>query len=106
MTELNEFIQRSSDSGLIVKWLEGNHFRTSTAKATMFEYAEVNFGSLTGLFFVGILLLTTVLLVAVTEIVVYKKVQTPNSAAIWQHIEMIINPDRYFLLQDLDYTLM
>lgn len=106
LNDLNEFIQRSVDSGLIVKWLEGNQLRTFTTKAHSLEYAEVNSKSLTAFIFVLIFILIIVLLVAITEIIAYKKVQTPNSAAIWQHIEMIINPDRYFLLQDLDYILI
>lgn len=103
MNELNRFIQRSVDTGLIVKWVEGIHYCTSTPKKPLYEYTEVTFDSLSGSLLLWIFMLATTLLAFITEIIAWRKVQAQNPARIWHYIEMMVNPIRYFLLKDRDY---
>lgn len=97
--DLNKFIWYAKESGLIAKWLMDK--RSIKGKEPQFKYEALKADSFT----IPIMLYSCILAMAViafiTEVIVYKKIRTSNSLAIWRYIEMMINPDRLFYLKDL-----
>lgn len=97
--QLNEFVQRVNENGLIVEWTKKN----IREKPPEFIYTQVSLES----FSVGILIIVGLLLlcfgVFILELIVYRRARIPGAARVWRYIEMAIDPNRYFLLYDLAY---
>lgn len=51
-----------------------------------------------GLFFIATTVKTIGILTLILEMFVYRKARTPNTFRLWKIIEIIIDPDRHFLL--------
>lgn len=97
LNELNSFIKMSSASGLIEKWrLE---YQPKVKPITKRHIQPLSTESAFGLFmlfaFYNILLISFSLF----EKYVHKKARETNPLRFWQLIEMLIDPDRHFLLE-------
>lgn len=101
INELNQFILYASESGLINKWLMGN--RSLTEKKPLFEYVSFKAESLIValMIFIGMILLA--LIVIIVETIVHKKIQGQNFIPFWHYVEIMIDPYRHFLLEDLSH---
>lgn len=98
--ELNRFIMHASEGGLIYKWLKR---RNRSEKPTKLHYFYFKLESLLfgGTIFLGTTALT--FLILFVEMIVFKNVQKANPALIWLFMDMAIDPERHFLLEDLTY---
>lgn len=101
INELNEFILRATDSGLINKWLRGKKFETLKEKPQQFQNISIGISSIIVLLFICTGMLVFALSFFIIEIIVDKKVREEISARFWRYIEMSIDPYRYFLLNDV-----
>lgn len=95
--ELNRFIQMASSSGLIEKWRSTNQ--------NPFDYKEMFFGYLTFDYFLGIVILGSILWILLivfifVERIVHTKNREPNPSQFWVIFEMVIDPDRHFMLDN------
>lgn len=100
-SELNQFIERVTEAGLIEKWAKIRSFPME--KPPKFAYSEITkevyfiFTCLAG----GLVSLAVITLIV--ERIVYKKVRTSAASRVWRYIEITIDPYRYFLLNDWSY---
>lgn len=97
--DLNKFIWYAKESGLIAKWLMDR--RSIKGEELQLKYEALKADSFTIPIMLYSCILTMAVIVLITEVIVYKKVRTLNSLAVWRYIEMMINPDRLFYLKDL-----
>lgn len=97
--ELNRFIEMASESGLIEKWHLNNHIRHySKRKAKIYSNAEASI-------FYGALIIAApteifLLFLLFLEIITHKKISNKNCSRIWFIIEMLIDADRHFWLEN------
>lgn len=103
MNELNQFIQQSSDAGLITKWLKGNQLEYSVQKPPKFQFVQSHMDAVLILFTFCLCLFSIAALILLIEFIVDKKVRTEKSARFWRYIEMSIDSRRYLWLNDLAY---
>lgn len=97
LSELNWFIGQASASGLIEKW------RIDSSARFQYTYNEINNQlTLQDGFGINIILLSCLLCATIClfiERFIHKKLKTLNPSRFWQFAEMIIDPDRHFLLE-------
>lgn len=97
LTELNTFIRRASASGLIEKWHKSYSNRTFyKQKPNHFTQLRVN--NLQGVFSLLFLFIMTHCSALLLEMFIHKKANEINSFRFYKIIELIIDPDRHFLL--------
>lgn len=100
MVKLNRFLEMASESGLIVKWLKGFNFDVSE-KEPLYQYVAVEFET----FLVLIVITTCMQIIAFFVIILerraYMKIHTQTDTPTWRFIDKTINPDRYFLMENL-----
>lgn len=101
--DLNKFIERVIENGLVVKWAKRNIFGCFKEQASQQQYIEYTFESQVVLCQITIGLLLFASLVLIFERIVHKKAQANNTSRFWRYIEMSIDPNRYFLLNDLSF---
>lgn len=100
--ELNQFIQRMSEGGLIAKWAKGTNFQSSKDRFQS-DQNQISMNIIpVGAIFCSCLVLFDIL-IFILELIMHKKIRTPGSFRIWRFIELMINPDRLFLNNDLSY---
>lgn len=92
LKDLNKFIQRAIDSGLIKKWHSDNQIRIP------YKYINTIHGQLDGVFLICSIMIVVVIFIFIFEKIVYTKVRSPNASRYWKFIEMLIDPDRHFWL--------
>lgn len=102
-SELNRFIERASQHGLLMRWIKKSSFSSYLEKPPKFIYFEIamdthKFAQL--FFFLFVLISTSSFIV---ERIVYKKVRANGASRWWRYMEVLIDPNRYFLLNDLAY---
>lgn len=97
LKELNKFLEMISECGVINKWLSDNYFRTSKKKVNKVYY-RFTMSNVYGLLLIGALDIFFTVIVFIFEKIVHKKTREPNTSRFWKMIEMLIDPDRYFLL--------
>lgn len=97
--ELNDFIKAASVSGLIEKWR--SDIRTQFKEHTQGtgEFGRLTFDNLSGALLIIALLFLFSISIFFLEIVVHKQVRAPNATRFWKITEMIIDPDRHFMLE-------
>lgn len=99
--EFNKFIGDALRAGLIDKWRRdhqkiGGHFQT------METVTDVNVEKLTGVWIIICILNAVAILQFVVERIVYSRVRQPKTISwFWMFAEILISPDRCFLLDDL-----
>ena len=98
LNELNQFIQMASAGGLIKKWHANSHIQTLTSK-------ENTFGNLTLNHYYGCIIIWSIIVlinifILLLERLVHKKVRLSNPSQFWIIIEMLIDPDRHFWLEN------
>lgn len=101
LEELNGFIERVGENGCVDKWLK--RYRFAAEKEPIYQYAVATVASFASPWIVGMCIFVLELFVITTERIVYSKVRTPNSSKLWQYIEMLVDPNRYFLLDNIDW---
>lgn len=103
VNELNRFIQFACNGGLTVKWLKGNQYTTASEKPPIFSFSEANLNSLIfgGIIFSTVLILS--LIVFAIENITHRNVQGNKFQTFWRLLQMLIDPYRYFLLEDLSH---
>lgn len=98
LDELNQFIQYASEGGLIDEWIKKD--RHSVEKAPKYEDA-MDLEVFVVIWVVcGIMLLISSL-VLIIEKITFKIVRRVNASVLWRLIEVCIDPNRYFLMNDL-----
>lgn len=100
--ELNRFIQKVSENGCIVKWLK--RYRFASEKQPIYEYATATAQSFVSPLAIGLCLFLLASSAIIAEWFIYRMTRTPNSSKFWQFVQMLIDPDRYFLLDNVDWT--
>lgn len=97
--ELNEFIKMASENGLIEKWRKDNlkKHQKHTSERIFRQLSVQNFYGVLVVCFVCIIVL---IFVFILERIVYSKTKTINASRFWKIVEMIIDPDRYFMLEN------
>lgn len=105
ITKLNEMIQLMTTNGIIEKWQ--SNFRDQDQ--TRLNYKEKIYHQLTAVdLFGAFIILGCVELMAfatlVFEVFIYRKARKTNCWRLWLFIEMLIDPDRHFLLKDKKLT--
>lgn len=98
--EFNKFIGDALCAGLIGKWRRDHqkmgHFQT------METVTDVNVEKLTGVWIILFTLNAVAILQFVIERIVYSRVRQPKTISwFWMFAEILISPDRCFLLDDL-----
>lgn len=97
--ELNKFIDRASDGGLIIKWLQRYRFPMKKRVEHILEpFRAENFIAQMGVYF---FMLTSAFCALILERFVYRMVRMQNTWRIWRLLEIMIDSERYFLLRDL-----
>lgn len=99
INELNRFILSASESGLITKWLM--KYRSLTVKESSSEFAIFKAESLIVQVFISLGMLLFAFVVVILEGIVHEKARAENEIRFWYYLEIIIDPYRHFLLQDL-----
>lgn len=102
-SELNKFIKYMTENGLTNKWDKKNIFGSILEKTPKYQYIEITLQIHLVTECILISLLLSTLLVLLIELFVYKKARAQNANRFWRYIEMMIDPYRYFLLNDLTY---
>lgn len=99
--ELNRFIERVTEGGLIEKW--ENIRGAPVEKPPTFSYTEITLKVFLNIayFSTGMVLIAVFTLLC--ERFVHKKARAPGAPRRWRYIEMMIDPFRYLLLNDLSY---
>lgn len=102
LNELNRFIDLAKSSGLINQWLK--QYQVFTEIPLKYEYTPFQLDSIMFelVIYIGIASLATIVLVL--ELIVNKQVHSPNARKFWRYIEIVIDPYRHFLLNDLDWS--
>lgn len=100
--ELNAFINLAQASGLVAKWWTQTRIRSD------YEYYEEENGDITmdnfnGFFIFWVSLLIVPALIYVFEKIIFYFAQKPNPSTIFILLEMIIDGERYFLLNDIRF---
>lgn len=97
--ELNEFIRQASAGGLIEKWHKDSQFQHNYIHRprTYFRLSMDNFYG-THLILLGLAL--AAIFIFLLELFVYKKVTKPNPSKFWMTVEFVIDPVRYFWLEN------
>lgn len=99
LKELNKFIQMASASGLIWKWRVDNQIQTDyTTKEN--TYQHLTLGNYYGFFIILCIILLIDLAILLLEIFAHKKARMPNPSRFWIIVEMIIDSDRHFWLEN------
>lgn len=94
--ELNKFIEQASNGGLINKWLK--RYRLVSKGNDPEEYRYLKLENLAfPLCISGIIWLFT-LFVLMIERIVFRKVRMVGSNRFWRYVEILIDPDRHFLM--------
>lgn len=96
---LNEFIQMASAGGLINKWLQIGRIR-NLYEMTRRGFGQLMMGNFYGAHIVYGSLILVVFMVIIIEKITYKKAKEPKPMKFWLIVEMIIDGDRYFLLEN------
>lgn len=94
-TQLNKFLQNAIEKGLISKWRMDNQIRSIN-----FNFVQMRLESMRGLFIVWCIVVTSVICLFVLERIVYRKVRTPKTCRYWKYIEIAIDNERQFLIND------
>lgn len=101
LNELNRFIQMSSESGLIDKWLKGSEFKNLGKEIYQSQYIKVDFD----VFIVLVVFISLMLLfsfyVFYVERSIDKRNITKSDSPFWRIIKIIIDADRHFFMYDL-----
>lgn len=92
--DLNEFIRRVIESGLIKKWHSDSQIRIPN------KYINTIHEQLDGVFLICYTMIVVVIFIFILEKIVYTKVRSPNTSRYWKFIEMLIDPDRHFWLEN------
>lgn len=99
LADLNKFIQRSIENGLMKKWHSDSRIRTAETY-TERVYGQLQLSGLQGIFIIGGILFALTIFLFLIERLVYRKVRTPNTFRFWKYIEIIIDADRHFWLDN------
>ena len=101
INELNQFIERATETGLFDKWVK--RYRSFRGEQLQIQYTI----GLTNFIIVMTIysgMVSLAFIIIVIERFVYGKVRSLNSNPFWRYIEMAIDPYRHFLLEDLDWA--
>lgn len=102
MKELDSFIQRAYESGLMIKWLKGKT-NIVVEKSSTFQYIQAKFKQTTVLLLICFGMLLFAFFIFFIERNVANFCRAENPRRIWQFIEMMIDGQRHFLNYDLYY---
>lgn len=106
LNELNEFIHLTSASGLIEKWRSNKQMLNQSFTYKRKIHNRLVLYNFLGIFYVGAVMGIIVISTFFLERFVYTKVRTANTFRFWKIIEMMIDPNRHFLLEKRFYWKM
>lgn len=96
VNELDKFIEQASNGGLINKWLK--RYRLVSKGNDPDEYRYLKFENLAFHFGNSIIVWLFALFVLMIERIVFRKVRMVGSNRFWRYVEILIDPDRHFLM--------
>lgn len=99
LNELNTFIQMTSEGGLIEKWFSNSSIHTHLEHFKL-DNRQIAMKHLQGAFLLGFLLTILSFCLLFLERFIYKKMKSHKPHQFWAFIEMLIDPDRHFLLEN------
>lgn len=102
MSELNRFIEEASTNGLIVKWLSEAWIRP------VYEYkdedlSQITMGNCSEFLVLWICIWLVPSFVFIVEKIVFKAAHKLNASKFSILLEMLIDGDRHFLLNDIRF---
>lgn len=100
LNELNEFILRASRGGFIEKWSSHEKFKFHSQSFIR----PITLEKLSSLFLVCFPLVCLALSVLMLERIIHERSRNRNVQRIWRWADIIIKPDRHFLLYDFSYN--
>lgn len=99
LQQLNDFIEKASSSGLISHWIKMNRMKTYFYEQKFIIPHIV----ILGVWVIFSSLSCFSIFVYFAERIIYKKNREANVKNFWIIAEMLIDPDRHFLLHDLSH---
>lgn len=94
--ELDKFIEQASNGGLINKWLK--RYRLVFKGKDSDEYMYIKFENLELILGISVIILLFALFVLMIEKFIFRKVRMVGSNRFWRYVEILIDPDRHFLM--------
>lgn len=95
--ELNAFIKQATDGGLIDKWQKS--YRPSMNRKTANQIMLLKFENFIPIFIIWVGIVLVLFSYLMIERIVYKKVRMQGSRQLWRYTELMIDPERHFLLK-------
>lgn len=99
LRELNRFIQMASAGGLIMKWRVDNQIQAHYNNKEN-TYQNFTMGNYYGFFIIWGIIFLIDFGILLLEIFVHKKVRMSNPSRFWIIVEMVIDSDRHFWLEN------
>lgn len=103
LNDLNIFIRRVSECGLIDKWLK-SYRSLEEDKNNRLSYSAYKLENLYFLLVICITLKMLALMTFILEKTTFRKIQTPHARPFWRYVEIIIDPYRHFFLRHIDWS--
>lgn len=102
--KLNSFLRNAVEGGLVKKWLANEEVFRKFDRIDPF-YSAVTTEALMGfgLYFVVGTTLSLAFLTAIAEQIIDKRAKQPNAKKFWIIADKAIDPQRYFLLNDIKW---
>lgn len=97
LNSLNDFILKANSGGLINRWQSKYKVRVENDPEET-AYEKITQSHLRGVLWIGSLLYTLSILSLGLERIINRRVRNPNRSRFWTIAEMLIHPDRQFLL--------
>ncbi|XP_031639661.1 uncharacterized protein LOC116351666 [Contarinia nasturtii] len=101
LNDLNDFLQRASESGLIDKWLKA--YRLVREEKSKVEYVTVKAEILLVALVIYSCMNLMAFLIIFVERKTFQKARSANAAPFWRYLEIVIDPYRYLFLQKVDW---
>lgn len=95
--ELNTYIKRAVDGGLINKWQKS--YRPSMNRKTENQIMYLKFENFIPIFIIWVGVVLVLFSFLMIERIVYRKAQKQGSRQFWRYTEVMIDPERHFLLK-------
>lgn len=97
--DLNKFIRMASENGLIEKW-QKDLLKEYQKRPDYRTFRSLSIQNFYGVLVVCLLFIIALIFAFILEKIVYNKTKTVNPSRFWIIIEIIIDPDRHFLLEN------
>lgn len=99
LKELNEFIRMADAGGLIKKWYSNKLTGVPSHMRMDNSYKQLKLKHFHGAILIWGMLVAALICIFILERIVHAKARAPNALRFWKIVEMLIDPDRHFMLE-------